>query len=415
MVGAWGQRPHDNASKELLALSILNELQQQETWSQFLADRTEKERLSREETVFFSSLLQSGEYKAAVANLHTLSVVQKKLINKGGAEKKRVVYTYTPTENAALKVLAWLCYRYDGEMPGNLYSFRQSISAKNAIRRMIATPGISTMYAYKLDIKNYFNSIDPTLLLQELKPLLRDDTQLYDFFSGMLTGDTAQYEGQLVHEPRGVMAGTPTSAFLANVYLLPVDRYFEAQGVCYARYSDDIILFAPTAQELEAHKNHLLQALAERKLAVNPEKESTSLPHEAWTFLGITYQDGVIDLSENTKNKLKGKIRRKARALYRWKERKGAEPERAARAFLRAVNRKLYVESSDSRHFSWSRWFFPLVTVPDGLKEIDEYILQYARYVLFGRFSRANYRAGYDMLKACGFRPLVSEYYRQKG
>lgn len=48
------------------------------------------------------------------------------------------------------------------------------------------------------------------------------------------------------------MAGTPMSPFLANVYLTEMDKYFEERDVLYFRYSDDIILFADSMEELLA-------------------------------------------------------------------------------------------------------------------------------------------------------------------
>ncbi|MBR0531550.1 MAG: group II intron reverse transcriptase/maturase, partial [Bacteroidales bacterium] len=54
---------------------------------------------------------------------------------------------------------------------------------------------------------------------------------------------------------RGVMAGTPTAPFLANVYLMEVDHHFEGEGVIYARYSDDIIILAEDQEELSRRKN----------------------------------------------------------------------------------------------------------------------------------------------------------------
>ncbi len=392
----------------------MEEIRRAETWRAFLADRTQKERLTKEEAAFFAALIESGEFRAAAERITRLSIAQKKLISKGGSGKKRVVYTYAPTENAVLKVIAWLCYRYDPNMPDNLYSFRQSLTAKAAVRRLTGAPGISGMYAYKLDIRNYFNSIDATLLLSDLKRLLADDQALYDFFFAMLTADTALYEGSVIEEKRGVMAGTPTSPFLANVYLTCLDRAFAQRGTLYARYSDDIILFTDSLSELGVCRALVAQTLKERGLEINTEKECVANPHEAWSFLGVSYRNGTIDLSDNTKSKLKGKIRRKARALCRWKARKGAEDERAVRAFLRSLNRKLYDETGDGHRFTWTRWFFPLLTTAEGLREIDGYIVQYARYVASGRFSRANYRVRYEMLKSWGFRPLVAEYYAQK-
>ena len=108
------------------------------------------------------------------------------------------------------------------------------------------------------------------------------------------------------------MAGTPVSPFFANVYLLSMDRYFEEIGASYFRYSDDILIFAKTREELDARISDFYRHIEEKGLSVNPKKVSISSPGEAWEFLGFCYKDGQVDISEVTKNKLKGKIRRKA-------------------------------------------------------------------------------------------------------
>ncbi len=56
----------------------------------------------------------------------------------------------------------------------------------------------------------------------------------------MLTDNQVIYNGEAIYENHGVIAGTPTSPFLADVYLKEVDRYFSDTNVIYTRYSDDI-------------------------------------------------------------------------------------------------------------------------------------------------------------------------------
>lgn len=379
-----------------------------------MLERKEKGRLTQKEACLFASLLDSGEYRNSAQGLLTLSAPQKRFVNKGGAGKKRAVYSYTPKENAALKILSYLCYRYDGQMPDNLYSFRKNSSPHKAVRRLTGVPNIRRMYAYKLDVRDYFNSIPPDRLLAKLKPLLMDDEPLFKLFSNMLLAPGALLNGEFIKESHGVLAGVPTSAFLANVYLAPLDRHFEQARVPYARYSDDIIVFAADEQELKAHRAYIDAYLSENGLAVNPDKVQQSAPGEEWSYLGFSYKNGVIDLSKNTKDKLKAKVRRKARALYRWRRKKGASPEQAMKAFARTLNKKLYEETDEERRFTWSRWFFPLLTTAESLKELDSYILQYMRYIATGRFSNANYRVRYPALKELGFMPLVARFYAQK-
>ncbi|HBY32958.1 MAG TPA: hypothetical protein DEG74_04245, partial [Clostridiales bacterium] len=150
--------------------------------------------------------------------------------------------------------------------------------------------------------------------------------------------------------------------------------------------------------------------IEEKGLSVNPKKVSVSSPGDAWEFLGFSYKDGQVDISEVTKNKLKGKIRRKAKSLLRWKTKTGAEYERAARALIRTFNKKLYNEENDDL-FTWCRWFFPVITTDKSLRELDRYLLEYVRYLYSGRHYKGNFRITYDDIKKMGFRSLVHEYY----
>ena len=80
------------------------------------------------------------------------------------------------------------------------------------------------------------------------------------------------------------------------------------------------------------------------------------------------------------------------------------------RAYIRIFNKKFF-ECSDANELTWARWFFPLLTVDAGLKEIDAYMQQCLRYIPTGRYGKQNYRTGYGMLKECGYRTLVNAYY----
>jgi hypothetical protein len=129
-----------------------------------------------------------------------------------------------------------------------------------------------------------------------------------------------------------------------------------------------------------------------------------------WEFLGFCYRDGKVELSENTKHKLKQKIKRKAHALRRWQEKKNLSGEKAAIGFIRAMNHKFF-DDGEGADFSWSRWFFPNLTAEEGLREIDTYMQQYIRYCVTGRHYKGNYRITYEQMKAWGYRSLVHEYY----
>lgn len=396
--------------------SIISQLDDQTVWEEFLAHRLMKGRFT---WPMFSDADECVENESYLPVARAFidgtgpGIPEVKRINKMGTGKKRTVYCFSPEETRVLKLMAFLLYRYDDRFSPNCYSFRRGIKASDAIFRLRKELRGRNMWAYKLDIHDYFNSISIPILLPILKDLLSDDAPLYAFFERMLTDGRASLGGEIIKMERGVMAGTPTSPFLADVYLMEVDRYFADKGIVYARYSDDIILFAKDLEELERHKADLLGFLDQYRLEVNPDKERIYTPDEPFEFLGFRCHGEAIDISDAVKEKMKGKIRRAARSLDRWRSEKGLGPEQAMKALIRIFNEKLF-EGEDPDSLSWSRWFFPVINRTEGLKEIDAYLQKYIRYLSTGRHTKANYRVRYADMKALGYRSLVHEFYLYK-
>ena len=356
----------------------------------------------------------------------TFPLPSKAVISKQSSQKKRTVYTYPAPENTVLKLLTWLLLRkYDGLFSGNLYSFRPGITAKDAVRRLRRTKDINRMYSYKADISNYFNSVPVEKLLPMLSEALTEDPALLNFLSGLLTeprvldgsrGITeprTPEESRIIIEQKGIMAGTPLSAFYANLYLRDLDRSFADRGIPYARYSDDIILFAKTAEERDACASEVGHFLAERGLSLNPDKEVFGAPEDGFTFLGFEFREGYIDIAPVSVVKLKKKMRRKARALDRWHRRKGLSGEKAAAAFLRVFNRKLLAAEGDNE-LSWNRWFFPVINRTDRVHEIDLYAQDCIRFLAAGTRTKARFDVRYEDLKRLGYRSLVHEWYENE-
>ena len=334
------------------------------------------------------------------------------VISKMSSQKKRVVYMYPEPENTVLKLLTWLLLRrYDGLFSDELYSFRPGRTAKDAVRRLVRMPGIDKLFACKLDISNYFNSIPVSRLLPMLEDALGDDPQLLRFLCVLLKEPRVLDGESVITEQKGIMAGTPLSAFYANLYLRNLDQHFAAQDIPYVRYSDDVILFAESRELLDGQVAFVEDYLSACGLAVNPDKLNYTDPGELWTFLGFSYSGGTIDIAPATLKKLKGKIRRKARALQRWRTRNGLDGAKAAAAFIRIFNRKLLEDVSDNE-LSWARWFFPVINTTESLHAIDLYAQDCIRFLVSGRRTKARYNVRYEDLKNLGYRSLVHAYYQ---
>lgn len=398
-------------------MSLLEELEKEERWQEFLKDKVNNHRISTKEQEKLQKYIQEKRYlplaNAILRQNYVFSYPVKHLINKVDKSKKRVIYTFSEDETMILKMINYLLYQYDTCFSPNCYSFRKNIGVKQALKKITSHPKIDEFCSYKVDISNYFNSIPIPLLLPKLQPIIGADTVLYEFFKQLLENNKVVFQGTIIEEQKGIMAGVPISAFLANVYLTEMDLYFQKQNVLYTRYSDDIILFCKR-QELEKNITQLEERIQQNGLQINEQKRAITKAGEKWEFLGFSYCNGEIDISDITKKKIKGKIKRASRKIRRWMLKKNAEKERALKAMNKKFNQKFYsYQTSDE--LTWSKWYFPILTTTKGLEEIDHYMQENLRYLVTGKYNKKNYeKVGYMLLKSCYYRSLVHEYYKQK-
>lgn len=395
---------------------MLRQLADHETWIAFYEYKVNSGSMSKRDEEALRNFIEEKAYLPLAEHIlsgGSFDPPRKSQISKAHTQKKRTVYIYDDGQKNLLKLLNYLLQRkYDHLFADNLYSFRAERNAKDAIRRILHRSNAGKKWVYKADISNYFNSIPVDRLLVILKETLKDEPQTYDFLASLLLNPNVQFKNELIQEEKGIMAGVPTASFLANLYLAELDWLFEKSCVTYARYSDDIIVFAEDEQTLLEYVRIIKEHLAKAGLCINPEKEQITPPGEMWTFLGVSCHNCTIDISPVSLGKIKAKIRRKTRALKRWQEKKGLEGIHAAKALVRVFNRKFY--ETDGHELIWSRWYFPVINTDISLKVIDQYLVDSIRYLVTDKRTKARYNCRYEDIKELGFRSLVNEYYKYK-
>lgn len=398
-------------------MSLLDLLYDHNIWEEFLQSKLNNSYLPskviEECKVFIENKKYEKIVKYIIAEKYIFSIPNKIIISKMSKNKKRIVYNYNEEETYVLKVLSYLLYKYDYMFTPNLYSFRKNIGVKKAIYDIMYNKIINKMYGYKLDISNYFNSIPTSQLLLNLKKDLQDE-KLYNLFEKILTNQYVNYNGTISLEiNKGIMAGIPISAFLANYYLKNLDKYFYENNILYARYADDIIVFDGDLYNLNKHIEFIRNYIKSKGLTINKEKEQFYNIGDKLSFLGFSYHKGIIDLSDNTKRKIKGKIRRTARGIRRWMLKNNVTYEITLKAMNRKFNRKFYGKQEND--LTWKYWFFPIINTSASLKEIDLYMQSYERYIITGCHNKKNFdKVPYSFLKKCNYKPLVYEYYKDK-
>ena len=395
-------------------MELLQTLLSQREWQRFLEYKRSGGHLSKQEEAELKAFVAEKRYLHVAQKLNSggqFSLPERVFLNKRFSEKKREVFLFPQQENLVQKMLAFELLSYDYLFAPNLYSFRAGQGVKKAVTGLVNSPGIQGKFAYKLDISDYFCSVDAGLLLPRLREIFIADPAFFAVLEAMLVTPLALEGGKAVRARKGILAGCPLSGFLANVFIAELDRHFAEEGVLYARYADDIIVFADSEEEINAHRQYIADFLREKHLHINTNKECLSRPGEGWVFLGFLYRNGVVDIAPASKEKLKKKMKRKARALVRWKRKSGASPQRAARAYIRYFNNKLY-HNARQNELTWARWYFPLINTSESLKELDAYEQQCIRFVATESYTNKRFLFSYEQMKALGYVPLVSEYYK---
>ena len=331
-------------------------------------------------------------------------------INKFGSGKKRTIYIYPPEDQLMLKTVHYCLARTDlGLLPCCL-AFRPGFSVHRAFRRVM-NDARDEYGCIRLDITNYFNSIPVLPLVSVLEKSLSGVPGVFPALKNLLLDNRILENGRETEDTaKGAMAGMPLAPLFANLYLSDFDLEMQGTVPVYGRYSDDLILFCPPG-EVPAVMDKIRGALLGRGLSLNEGKTRITGPGEKWEFLGLSCDRGDISLSDAAVKKMKGKISRSARKLYRWKVSKNASTERAVRAMIRKFQFKFYGTGGEDDELTWSRWYFPLINRTEGLREVDRYLQQGMRYLADGRHRKLNYKKiPYSMLREYGYVPLVSVY-----
>lgn len=397
-------------------MDIIDMLLSEECWESFLEYKLSKNSLRKAEKEDLIAFVRNKEFIDPVTRISTelkLTVPSVSRLNKKGSDKKRIVFTFCREENYVLKLLAFLLKDYDSLFADNLYSFRRNSGVKHALNAVMKKLDYSKTYSYKVDIHDYFNSVNTDFMIKILRDAIPQQKRLIQLLVNVLTDPYASDNGKIITIRKGIMAGVPFSGFLANLYLREMDEWFYENNARYIRYSDDIIVLSEDKNEIIKYEKTIRKYLEIHKLTVNEKKEAWTTPGDNIEFLGFSFSLKQIDISKITLKKLKNKLKRKARSLYRWRLKKGLEGEKAAIAYIRYLNAKFY-NNPVKNEITWCRWYFPVITTDNSLKVIDQYCIDCIRYLYTGRYGKQNYNIRYETIKGLGFQSLVNNYWKYK-
>ena len=180
-----------------------------------------------------------------------------------------------------------------------VFSYKKGVRTFNAAKHIQTYLKSSDYVGIKVDIHNYFMSVNSKTIDSALNELIADEDGL-TLVKSLLRSDEYYYKSELQHEHLGIMPGCAISSFLANYLLRDVDAYLEKTCIAYARYSDDLILFCNNENELASVMETLKSLLENKGLELNPKKVSKINSSDKIEFLGLEITKDYIDISKET-------------------------------------------------------------------------------------------------------------------
>lgn len=281
----------------------------------------------------FTSTDQRDLYDFARSGLHNLAEIHRALTRKSFSfrpavalhrnfrGKRRTLYIY-PWEERLVDLLLYrlLSSHLHEWFSKNSYAYRLRGFGLDRCQRKIA--GIFAaaefpLFVAKRDIASYFPSVNHELLLARLSDLVDPDDYLFHLLGNCIK---FSYEdsGQMLRATQGIAFGTPTACFLANIYLTPLDRKFDAlPGLHYFRYADDLLLLATSRGTIDSALACFDAGLIDLRLRSKPSHEQnvflSRAPSTAEGFepatrirhLGLEFlADGSVRLSRDKCRKI---------------------------------------------------------------------------------------------------------------
>lgn len=183
-------------------------------------------------------------------------------------------------------------------------------------------------YVLKVDVANFFNSINRPVLLSLFEnkmmdgwclDLLRqiiehDPRDKAAFRSSKVLFAKVPPHKSLLNAPAdtGLPIGNLTSQFFANVYMNELDQFVKhhLKAKYYGRYVDDIILLHEDVDVLHSWKEKIDKFLEEKLyLHLHPNKVSINRADKGIDFVGFLIKPGRVYLRQSSLDRCRQKIR----------------------------------------------------------------------------------------------------------
>lgn len=288
---------------------------------------------------------------------YRFSRFNEKLILKDKSSPPRAVYIPTVRDRLVLHALNGYLVEAFSE---DLKAYQKSVT-ENTIEIIGILEKEKFDTFIKLDVKNFFPSLDHEILLNKIKNKIQDKTAL------------SLLKKALNRSNQGIAQGLSIASQLAAIYLNDLDKQLNNHtNFKYFRFVDDILILC-NKSDAETIYLEIQQQMTELKLdlhatEIGGKSEYGSLETDTLEYLGFSFKGNKISVRESTVEKLRKKLREKIAEIYKNKGNKKLEPED-----YRELNLKITGCLYNNKAYGWL-FFFKNINDMELLYHLDWFV-----------------------------------------
>lgn len=197
--------------------------------------------------------------------------------------------------------------RFEKVFLNNSYGYRpQKGHIKAAQRTLNECKKEKSKWALRLDIDNYFDTINHDLLSARIHALVPDEEIVRLIMLSVKMGVVSK-NMKWQDTKTGVPQGAVISPLLANLYLQSFDQFVTTRPFPYIRYADDFIILCETKEQAEIMLLEITTFLSAR-LFLKLNDPIISEVKEGVEFLGIVINKTGFSISQKKNLELKERI-----------------------------------------------------------------------------------------------------------
>jgi group II intron reverse transcriptase/maturase/CRISPR-associated endonuclease Cas1 len=175
---------------------------------------------------------------------------------------------------------------FDRRFSPSSFAYRPGRNAHQAVALVRSFIRSGKQWAVTADIRKCFDTVDHDILLRLVGDVVAD-RDMIRLLRHWITADIIDFM-DIIPAELGIPQGEAISPLLANIYLDPLDKEFERNGIKFVRYADDYLVLCDTEPEAQAALRLMKEFLqGVLQMTLKPAKTQYCRVDQGVAFLGL--------------------------------------------------------------------------------------------------------------------------------